>query len=34
MMVRVAIGQTVAIVTGSGGECFNAVGTYLKSLAN
>ena len=32
-MIRVAIGPIVAIVTGDG-ECFQAVGAYLKSLAN
>ena len=32
-IVRVAIGQIVAIVSGDG-ECFQAVGAYLKSLAN
>jgi hypothetical protein len=32
-MARVAIGPIVAIVTGDG-ECFQAVGAYLKSLAN
>jgi mRNA interferase MazF len=32
-MIRVAIGPIVAIVTGDG-ECFHAVGAYLKSLAN
>jgi hypothetical protein len=32
-MIRVAIGPIVAIVTGDG-ACFQAVGAYLKSLAN
>jgi hypothetical protein len=32
-MMRVSIGPIAAIVTGDG-ECFQAVGAYLKSLAN
>jgi hypothetical protein len=32
-VIRVTIGPIVAIVTGDG-ECFQAVGAYLKSLAN
>ena len=32
-MIRVGIGQIVAIVTGDG-ECFQTVGAYLRSLAN
>ena len=32
-VIRVDIGQIVVIVTGTG-ECFQTIGTYLKSLAN
>ena len=32
-VVRVAIGPIVTVVHGDGGQCFQAVGTYLKSLA-
>jgi len=31
---RIEIGRIVAVVTGGGGECFQALETYLKSLSN
>jgi hypothetical protein len=33
-IIRVVIGPVVAVVHGDGGRCFEAVGAYLKSLAN
>jgi hypothetical protein len=33
-IIRVTIGSIVAMVNGDGGPCFQAVGAYLKSVAN
>lgn len=33
-VIRVVIGQIVAIASGDGGECFKAVGAHLRTLAN
>jgi hypothetical protein len=33
-VVRVEIGPIIALVSGDGGQCFQAVGAYLKSLSN
>jgi hypothetical protein len=32
-VIQVAIGPIVTVVHGDGGQCFQAVGAYLKSLA-
>jgi hypothetical protein len=31
-VVSVAVGPIVAAVSGDGGQCFQAIGAYLKSL--
>lgn len=33
-LLRIVVGPFLAAVSGDGGECFQAVGTYVKSLAN
>jgi hypothetical protein len=33
-VIGIAVGPIVAVVEGDGGQCFRAVGAYVKSLAN